>query len=317
MKLRIVSILCPKCGGAVDFHEEDRVIQCSHCGMNFIPVHSEGIERYYFKPQIKNPETRIETYLKGKGCKKNEYKILDTDKFYVPHWRSTGQITGWIAGLSPLKTVEYHDTTSAPDGRTVTVTRRRQEGGIPLKKLLRIEKQILKDAVKFPDIRLSVKEVTKVEYAAFLKLFDEPKMSQWGKILTPDIPPRIEKKNIENKFIKSSTMLYIDYNPFLHRLKVVGNRVFLYYFPVILYKVKINDEIVSVTLNCISGKITANKLIKPKEKPRNKIPLLLNILVLFLASLLTASLLRTGNSIAAQIGIAIAIIVVTFIWIKK
>lgn len=317
MKFRIVSILCPKCGAAVSFHEEDRVIQCSHCGMNFLPVHSEGIERYYFKPQTKKPETKIETYLRSKGFEKKEYKILDIDKFYIPYWRSTGQVTGWIAGLSPLKTVEYHDTASAPDGRTITVTRRRQEGGIPLKKLLRIEKQILKEAVKFPGIRLSVEEVTKAEYAPFLKLFDEAKMSDWGKILTPDVPPRIEKKNIENKFIKSSTMLYIDYNPLLHRLKVVGNRVFLYYFPVILFKVKVNDEIVSVTLNCLSGKITTNKLVKPKEKPGNKIPLLPNILILFLASLLIAFLLRTGNFIAAQIGIVIVIIVITFIWIKK
>jgi len=317
VKLRIVSILCPKCGAAVNFHEEDRVIKCQHCNTNFIPVHRKGIEAYYFKPQIKRPEVKIDSFLRNKGFSKKEYKILDTDRFFVPKWRATGHVTGWVAGLSPLKTVKYSDNATAPNGRTVTVTRTRQEGGLPLKKLLKIEKQVSRDAIRFPDIRLNVEEVTKPEYSPFLRLFDEQEMSKWGKILTPDTPPSIKKRNVKNAFIKSSIALYIDYNPFVHRLKVIGERIFLYYFPVTLFKIKLGNEIISLTVNELSGKLTSNKLVKAVEEPKKKFPLLLRTFIVLLASLFSTSLVKIGTSIANQIAIMVVIIAIIFIWIEK
>ncbi|GAH33812.1 unnamed protein product, partial [marine sediment metagenome] len=55
----------------------------------------------------------------------------------------------------------------------ITVKRKREEGGIPLKKLMKIEKEILFNALKFPDIRCRKEEVIKDEYAAFLRVYDE------------------------------------------------------------------------------------------------------------------------------------------------
>lgn len=317
MNIRVISILCPKCGAGVQFCEEDRVIKCLHCGMNFIPVHSEGIERYYLKPQVKNPQTRVKNYLKNRGFKKNNYRIVDTDKFFIPVWKGTGQVTGWISGLSPRKTVVYTETVTAPNGRQITVKRKREEGGIPLKKLMKIEKEVLFNALKFPDIRCRKEEVIKDEYAAFLRVYDEQRMTRWGKIVTPDVSPQLEKKEIKTRFIQSSLSSYIDYEPLRHRLKVMGQRVFLYYFPVTLIKVKLDNQLISLTVNGLSGKVTSNTLLRKESATKRKRILFLDTMVIFLSSLLSASFIHTKSSFPKQIGIIIAFITLLYIWLKR
>ena len=317
MSIRVISYLCPKCGAGVKFSEEDRVIKCFHCGMNFLPTHSEGIERYYFKPQIKNPQRKIESLLRKNGFNKSDYRIIDIDKLFIPVWRGSGQVTGWIAGLSPIKIIVYTEAITVPNGRQITVKRRRREGGIPLKKLMRIEKEILFNAVKFQDIRWRNEEVLNADYGKLFRVYDEKKMVIWGKIITPDVSPQTKKKEINSKFINSSVSLYNGYDPLRHRLKVIGQRIFLYYFPVILIKVKLQKKIVSLTVNGLSGKITSNTLLKKGNAPKRKKSLLLDILTILTSSILFTFLIHTNSLFLKQLGFVISIIIIVYIWIKK
>ncbi len=317
MNIRVISILCPKCGAGVRFHEEDRIIKCLHCGMDFIPVHSDGVERYYFEPRVDNFQTKLKNFLKNKGFKKTNYNIVDVDNFFIPVWKGASQVTGWVSGLSPIKTIVYTEMVTGPNGRQIPVKRKRKKGGIPLKKLIKIEKEILYNAVKFPDIRWRIEEVNKDEYSTSVKVYNEEEMTKWGKILTPDVSPQIEKKDVKTRFIQSSIALYIDYEPFRHRLKVIGQRVFLYYFPVTLLKVKLHNQLIFLTVNRLSGKVTSNTLVRKESVPKRKMTLSLDTILIFLSSFIATSLIHTNNSITSQIGIIIPLVTILYIWLKR
>jgi len=317
MNIRVVSVLCPKCGAGVNFYEKDRVIKCHHCNTNFIPIHSEGVERYYFEAFVRNPQIKVQHFLKQKEFKRNEYKIVDIDHFFIPVWKAIGQVTGWISGLSPRKTVLYTEMVTGPNGTQIPIKRKRETGGIPLKKLMRMDKEMLLNAVHFPDLRWSKEEVSKVEYSSSLEVYNEEKMNKWGKILTPDLSPKLEKKQLLRRFIKSALSLYINYEPLKQRLKVIGLRVFLYYFPVSLFKVELNNQLICLTVNGVSGKVTTNKIFKKEFIPKRKKNFLSDILLIMASSFISTSLIVTKNPTFAQIGIVLVIFTFIFIIIKR
>jgi hypothetical protein len=318
MHLRTTSILCPKCGAAVSFFEEDRVIRCDHCTMHFIPDHSQGVERYYFKHQIRDPLSQVHRLLLKKGFGRDTYRIVDVDTFFFPVWRGNGQITGWIAGLSPFKTYEYTETVRTPTGGQVTMKQKRQEGGIPLKKLIRIEKDMLFRGVKREDLRWRSEEVMDDAYATFLKVYDQEEMTKWGKIFTPDSAPHIKRKEIKHRFIESVRSMYLGYDPLHDRLKVIGERLYLYYFPLALVKVMLNGKLVFLTVNGITGNISSNvPLEKTTKHMRRKPHPLLDTLIVLLSAILASSLFIIDHNFAKQMAIVILIITLTILWIKK
>ena len=317
MHLRVTSILCPKCGAAVSFSEEDRVIRCHHCTMHFIPDHAQGIERYFFEPQLRDPLSHIHRFLLEKGFERDTYKIIDVDKFFVPVWRGIGQITGWIAGLSPFKTYEYIETLRTPTGAQINMKRKRREGGIPLKKLIRIEKDMLFGGAKRRDLRWRIEEVMKDEHASCLKVYQQEAMAKWGSIFTPDSAPHIKRKQIKQRFVKSVLRMYVGYDPLHHRLKVIGERIFLYYFPLTLVKLLLHGKLISLTVNGITGRVTSNAAFEEKIEQK-KIPRpIMDTLMVLLSSILASSLFAINSGFAKQMAVAILIIVMTILWIKK
>lgn len=317
MSIKVISAVCPKCGAAVNYYEKDRVIHCRHCRENFLPLHTDGIERYYYQPQVRKPEKKVVQFLTNKGYGRSEYKIIDEDRFFIPVWKGTGQLTGWISGLSPRKMVTKEEWVSAGDGRRVTVKRKKMEGGIPLKKLMKLEKEIVLRGANFPDIRWREDEIKNKNYTNFQRIYDNEAMKKWGKVITPDISPAPQKKKIVYKFIETSLSLYADYKPLHHRLKVIGQRTFLYYFPVTLFKIKILDRIIFLTVNGIDGRVTSDTILMKKTESKIKRMLTLNMLLIFLASFLSSSLFHTGSNLLKQFGIIIPIMLLVYIWIKK
>jgi hypothetical protein len=317
MHLRVTSVLCPKCGAAVSFSEEDRVIRCRHCAMHFIPDHAQGVERYYFEPQIRDPLSAIYRFLFQKGFGRSGYDVIDVDKFFVPVWRGNGQVSGWIAGLSPFKTYEYTEPVRTPTGGQVMMKRRRREGGIPLKKLVRLQKDMLFMGVKRNDLRWHCAEVMKDEYADYLRIYDQEAMAHWGSIFTPDSTPPIKRKEITQRFIASVRSLYLGYDPLLDRLKVIGARLFLYYFPLVLVKVKLNEDLVFLTVNGITGRVSANAPLEKKTSEKRAPQPLTDTLMVLLSSILASSLFLLESGFAKQMAVCIVIVALVILWIRK
>jgi hypothetical protein len=264
-----------------------------------------------------DPLSTIYRFLLEKGFGRDGYEIIDIDKFFVPVWRGNGQVIGWIAGLSPFKTYEYTETIATPSGGQMTMKRKRKEGGIPLKKLIRIEKDMLLGGVKRQDLRWRSEEIMKAEHASFLKVYDQKAMKKWGSIFTPDCAPHIKRKELKHRFIESVRSMYLGYDPLHDRLKVIGERLYLYYFPLALVKVTLNEKLILLTVNGITGRVSSQATFEKKNE-KIKIPqLIMDSLMVLLSSIVATTLFSLDNNIAKQMAIAVIIIVLTILWIKK
>lgn len=317
MQLRAMSVLCSQCGAAVPFSEEDRVIECPHCTICFIPDHAQGVARYYFEPRMEDPSSALHRFLLERGFARDSYEIIDVDKCFVPVWRGTGQVIGWIAGLSPFKTFEYTETVATPSGGRVAMKRKRREGGIPLKKLVRIEKDMRFTGVRRQDLKWRGEEVMNEDYAPFIRVYDQEEMAKWGNIFTPDSAPHVKRKEIRRRFIESVRSMYLGYDPLYDRLKVIGERLFLYYFPVALLKATINGKLLLFTVNGMTGRITTDASLEKKIKKKHLPHLVRDTLMVLLASLAASYLFTIDGNFAKQMAIVIIIIVLTVLWIKK
>ncbi len=285
--------------------------------MCFIPDHAQGIERYYLKPNIRDPLSALYRFLLEKGFRRDEYQIIDVDTFFIPVWRAQGQVTGWIAGLSPFKTYEYTEVVRTPTGSQVAMKRKRQEGGVPLKKLIRLQKEMLFPAVKRKDIRFRVEEVMKEEHAPFLRIYDQKEMEKWGHAFTPDTPPHIKRKEIRQRFIASVRSLYLGYDPLHDRLKVIGERLFLYYFPLALVKATIDNKLVFLSVNAISGRVASGAPIEKRKEVRKLPQPLTDTAMVFFSSVFASLLFNLESAVAQQVAIGLIIIVMIILWTKK
>ena len=128
---------------------------------------------------------------------------------------------------------------------------------------------------------------------------------------------QIKRKEIKQRFVKSVLRMYVGYDPLHHRLKVIGERIFLYYFPLTLVKLLLHGKLISLTVNGITGRVTSNaafeKIIEQKKIPRP----IMDTLMVLLSSILASSLFALNSGFAKQMAVAILIIVMTILWIKK
>lgn len=114
----IKGITCPSCSGELDISEGVRSLNCKFCGTLLVAKGLGSSMRFYVPRKLKREDAinKAFTWLgsglaKAKGLKTNS-KVTEAFLTYIPYWRVTANVVGWIFG--------QEKRTRTSNGRTET-----------------------------------------------------------------------------------------------------------------------------------------------------------------------------------------------------
>lgn len=114
----IKGITCPSCSGELDIAEGIRSLNCKYCG-SLLVAKGSGTSMRFYVPKKLNRNDAINKAMnwlgsglaKAKGLKQNS-KVTEAFLAYIPYWRVTADIVGWVFG--------QEKRTRTSNGRTET-----------------------------------------------------------------------------------------------------------------------------------------------------------------------------------------------------
>lgn len=114
----IKGITCPSCSGELDIAEGIRSLNCKYCGSLLVAKGSGSSMRFYVPKKLNRNDAinKAMNWLgsglaKAKGLKQNS-KVTEAFLAYIPYWRVTADIVGWVFG--------QEKRTRTSNGRTET-----------------------------------------------------------------------------------------------------------------------------------------------------------------------------------------------------
>jgi hypothetical protein len=99
----IRGINCPACGGSLEISEGTIWLRCSFCGTGLLVHGDAGIRRFYLPMEVPREQVldKVRVWLR-KFDKARDLKrtaaFTEVFPVYVPFWRVTGRVIGWVLG---------------------------------------------------------------------------------------------------------------------------------------------------------------------------------------------------------------------------
>ncbi|KQC15209.1 MAG: hypothetical protein APR63_12570 [Desulfuromonas sp. SDB] len=277
-----ISISCPFCAGPVNYISGSKACQCRNCGQFIKIVLTGGIFSYRWNPHssdlLKIARSNISNLLNGES-----YRILDEDGLYIPVWRASGRIIGWISGRFKIKTVPYVVQTG--DGSSQTYFRK--EGGDLVKRIVDTNSTIHYVDNSFIREHYQSLDFDQLEKNFNLGLFDEDKMNKFGKIFFPeknsDEALRIFRQKLQEKITSNYNQDDYDY---LHiSLEVINYNLCIIFHPVYLVRFASERQEGMVLVDGVDLKVFG-RTVKPIDKVIPK-PMMKSLLESSLTSLVS------------------------------
>lgn len=114
----IKGITCPSCSGELDISEGIRSLNCKFCGTLLVAKGLGSSMRFYVPKKLKREDAINKAFnwlgsglAKAKGLRTNS-KVTEAFLTYIPYWRVTADVVGWIFG--------QEKRTRTSNGRTET-----------------------------------------------------------------------------------------------------------------------------------------------------------------------------------------------------
>ncbi len=114
----IKGITCPSCSGELDMSEGIRSLNCKFCGTLLVAKGLGNSMRFYVTKKLKREDAINKAFnwlgsglAKARGLKTNS-KVTEAFLTYIPYWRVTADVVGWIFG--------QEKRTRTSNGRTET-----------------------------------------------------------------------------------------------------------------------------------------------------------------------------------------------------
>jgi hypothetical protein len=102
-RLRLRSVSCPACAGALRAEDGERLLQCDRCGSRYLAAAEDGFSRRYFPNQVERLQavgkgTRFLLEHPGMPNDIKESAFVEAHPVYVPIWEVRAYVVGWEFG---------------------------------------------------------------------------------------------------------------------------------------------------------------------------------------------------------------------------
>jgi len=96
-------LVCPNCGGVVPVPEGVRIVTCPYCEMRSLVQGDRGVCRWQINNQLERPQAMeaVMGFFSGMNKArdiKHKAEINDLFLVYLPYWRVTSFVAGWLFG---------------------------------------------------------------------------------------------------------------------------------------------------------------------------------------------------------------------------
>jgi DNA-directed RNA polymerase subunit RPC12/RpoP len=112
-----VGINCPTCGGAISVPEGENIVMCQYCSSTLFVEGDQGVSTIAFKNKAQKDAAVASTqswWRKGFKARdlRNVGKIVESYPIYLPFWKTTTRVAGWICGYDERRHTDQKGNTT-------------------------------------------------------------------------------------------------------------------------------------------------------------------------------------------------------------
>jgi DNA-directed RNA polymerase subunit RPC12/RpoP len=112
-----VGLNCPTCGGAISVPEGENVVSCQYCGSALFVEGDQGVTTVAFKNKTQRDAVVMSTqrwWTHGWKARdlKTSGKIVEAYPIYMPFWKTTTRVAGWICGYEERRHTDQKGNTT-------------------------------------------------------------------------------------------------------------------------------------------------------------------------------------------------------------
>ena len=231
-------LVCPNCGGVVPVPEGVRIVTCPYCDWRSLVQGDRGVRRWQVNNRLERPQA-LETvkgffsgFNKARDIKRKA-EINDLFLVYLPYWRVTSFVAGWLFGR-----VKSGDKNTKP-----------------------VEVEVLEE-MAWNDAAVDVSEfgVHRIAVqAADLEPFDSEALHAQAMVFEPVESPSEALDESEQHFIHRGQSKRDLKQKYFEKFHMLRQRLSLVYYPLWIARYQYQDRSYQVVVDGVTGKILYGK----------------------------------------------------------
>lgn len=237
-KGRSHGLVCPNCAGVVPVPEGVRIVTCPYCDMRSLVQGDRGIRRWQVSNQLERPQAleAVKSFFSGFNKArdiKRQAQITDLFLIYLPYWRVTSFVAGWLFGR-----VKSGDKNTKP-----------------------VEVEVMEE-MAWNDAAVDVSEfgIHHVTVRADrLEPFDSEALHAQGMVFEPLESPSEALAESEQHFIHRGQTKRNLKQKFFEKFHMLRQRLALVYYPLWVARYQYRDRSYQVVVDGVSGQVLYGK----------------------------------------------------------
>jgi hypothetical protein len=236
--MEIRGLECPSCGGTVKVAEGAPIAACTSCGIGLLVQGDRGDLTYAVRLKAGRDQVLqgLAAWWRGPSKAKDlesVARVMDAFPVFVPVWRVTGQVVGWIFG----------DEEREESGRKITT---------PIERRIATESDMNHAACELGELGIRSVELQ----SGVLEPFDEEKVEKQGMIFRPLTPAREVRELATKQFLEGARNSVTGLKVLKQAaLKVVGLSQSLVYYPLWVVRYDYRGRMYQATADGSSGRL--------------------------------------------------------------
>lgn len=245
-------ISCADCGASLRIGEGERSVRCRYCGAALLIAAPAGVRTWIVRCSVSEGAARLAAlhHLAEEtngAVRARHTAILDLRLIYVPFWRMTGRMAGWICGDEIVRRVVE---TSVPGPEGTRTVRRVEEERRPFSKLVckRVDWSAPACSLRHLGLQGIALRTRMLEWESFDHGMRET--------INTALPMKSARRAREDGYryftgivAPSGSMVRAS------RFDLLGEDLSIYYFPVYLLRYRHRDRIFSTTIDGVDGHV--------------------------------------------------------------